>query len=452
MLRLPPTIQELHKSYTRHHLTPMEVTRFILDQGAASHPSLNAFLQFTAERALQEARRAETKLREGSQEPFLGVPYHVKDMFDVRGLVTTGASEAGLDRPPAQEDAAVVRALSPRGGILMGKTHLLEFAYGETHPRFGFTRNPWNPSHSTGGSTTGGAAAVAAGLGYVAIGTDTGGSIRLPASYCGLVGLKPTYGVLPTEGMTFLSPSLDHIGFLTRSAADMARVWDAVRPRHKPITPDLGSLPSLRVAVLEEAWSGVAPEVEALLPEALAILRDLHGQVVGEVSLSLESRIPPLLAILAAEASWVHRENFQRAPGLYSQGLQKRLKAGSQIPAVSYLQALEEKRRFALELRDVFKDRGVDLLLLPTSPTGAHSLEEEVPDRDFTPYVLRTGPFNLAGTPALSLRAGFTAGGLPLGLQWVAPWGREDLLLRLAYAYERATPGVQARKPPGALF
>jgi aspartyl-tRNA(Asn)/glutamyl-tRNA(Gln) amidotransferase subunit A len=349
-----------------------------------------------------------------------------------------------------------VRRLQAAGAVLLGKTNMMEFAYGYPHPDFGETRNPWDLTRTAGGSSGGSAAAVTAGLAYAALGSDTGGSIRSPAAYCGIVGLKPTYGRVSRAGVVPLAWSLDHAGPLTRSARDCALVFDAIAgydpldpaSASAPFTPTVdaldGSVAGLRVGVVEELFARhVTPDVRALTEAALRELEQL-GVVLERVELPHAREVGPvIMPIIQAEATSFHWPRLMTRPVDYSTALRENLLLGATVLAKDYLDAQRARRLMQDEVNAVLTR--VDALVFPTQPIVAPLLdayavgdgvEEDVLDVE----IGHTGLANLTGHPALSVPCGFTADGLPVGLQLTGRWFDEATVLRLARAYEEATP------------
>jgi aspartyl-tRNA(Asn)/glutamyl-tRNA(Gln) amidotransferase subunit A len=442
-------------------VSPVELTRECLARIERLNPKLNAFISVLADSALGDARRAEDELRRGiDRGPLHGIPIALKDLVDTAGTRTTAASAQYKERVPG-EDADVVRRLRAAGAVILGKQNLHEFAYGGSSlvSFFGETRNPWDVSRIAGGSSGGSAASVAAELGYAAIGTDTGGSVREPAACCGVVGLKPTYGRVSARGVLPLSWSLDHVGPIAGSVRDAALVlqaiagYDASDPGSAEVpVPDFAaalglSLPRLRVGVPRAYFfEGLDSEVAAAVEAAVQVFAELHAEVRD-----LELDVATDRTLLGAEAWAVHEPLVAGSPELYQPATLARLRPGADTTAAAALRArrdLEARRR---AIRRVFED--IDVLVTPTVPIPAPVIAElqAHPDalRPAELLLLRnTRPFNIWGNPAISLPCGFTRGGLPIGLQLAAaPW-REDLLLRVAHGYEIATPW-RTRPLPG---
>ena len=450
------SIGELAAAYRRRDVSPVEATRAALARIERMDGRLNAYILVTADLALQRARAAETRfVRRESAHLLCGIPFSLKDIFDVEGLPMTCASGVLKDRYVSTTTATVAQRLLDTGAVLLGKNNMLEFAYGETHPEFGPTRNPWNLDRSTAGSSTGSAASVSAGLAYFSIGTDTGGSIRLPASYCGVVGLKPTYGLVSRRGVAALSWTADHVGPLTRTAADAGIVLGTIAghdpgdPTSVARSPDdyaqimLRPVRGLRVGVVHREFDGVHPDVQRAALEAVETLKSLRMEVRDVEVPPLEQAVVALLTVLAVEAASYHRQWLAQHPEGYSQAVRDRLKMGALIPAVDYLQAMRYRRVFGDRLIRVFES--VDVLVLPASPGPAHPFSEETPGRDFTPYVRRTGPFNLTGLPALSVPCGFSTDALPIGLEIVGRPFADGMVLQVAHAYQQVTEWHQRR-------
>jgi aspartyl-tRNA(Asn)/glutamyl-tRNA(Gln) amidotransferase subunit A len=446
------TIFELAPRIRRKDISPLELTRACLDRIERINPTLNAFITVSAESALAEAHAAETEISRGEwRGPLHGIPIAVKDLIDTAGTRTTAASELYQNRVPA-EDAEVVRRLRQAGAVILGKNNLHEFAYGGSSlvSFFGNVHNPRTAAHIAGGSSGGSAAAVASGLCYAAIGTDTAGSIREPAALCGCVGLKPSYGRVSARGVIPLSWSLDHVGPLAASVADAALVLQAIAgydpldvcSANVPIanySSGLGeSTKKLRVAIPRaHFWNDLDSEVRTAMDAAVAVI----GTLVAEVH-DLGLDIPTDRTVQAAESFAYHAENVARMPELYQPETLRRIRSGERISTREYIQRRQELDRERRRAYDFFSD--VDLLVTPTIPIPAPAIADLKKDaaalRPAELTLLRnTRPFNVWGLPAISVPCGFTKSGLPVGLQIAGPHWREDLLLRLAFAYEHAT-------------
>jgi aspartyl-tRNA(Asn)/glutamyl-tRNA(Gln) amidotransferase subunit A len=446
------SILELSTRLRKRELSPVELTKECLANIEKLNPTLNAFITVTADVALLQAHQAEAEIHHGDwRGPLHGIPVGLKDIIDTAGIRTTAASAVFKDRIPA-EDAEVVRRLTIAGAVLLGKQNLHEFAYGGSSviSYFGEVRNPWNTDHITGGSSGGSAAAVAAGLCYAAIGTDTAGSIREPAALCGVTGLKPTYGRVSAHGVIPLSWSLDHIGPIARTVADAAVVLQAIAGydakdancAERPVDDYLQALGArgsrVRVGIPRRFfYEDLDPEVASAVEHALGVLRTLGAEIR-----EIELEVPTDRTLQAAESYAYHAEFVARSPELYQPETLRRIRSGEKIAAVE----VEERRRELTKLRSeagrMFKD--VDLVVTPTMPIPAPNLSELKlnPDllrpRELT-LLRNTRPFNVWGLPAISVPCGFTNAGLPIGLQIAGPQWAESRVLHLAYAYEQAT-------------
>jgi aspartyl-tRNA(Asn)/glutamyl-tRNA(Gln) amidotransferase subunit A len=446
------SIADLAPRLRRREISPVEITRGCLERIGKRNRDLNAFITVTAESALAEARAAEAEIMGGNWRGMLhGVPLALKDLIDTAGVRTTAASALLKDRVPTQ-DAEVVRRLRQAGAVLLGKNNLHEFAYGGSSlvSHFGDVRNPWDPLRIAGGSSGGSAAAVAAGLAYAAIGTDTAGSIREPAALCGCVGLKPTYGRVSSRGVIPLSPSLDHVGPLTASVEDAAIVLWAIAgydpaditSSDVPVADCVGALNEdarrLRVGVPRAYFfDDLDPEVAAALETALGDIRRLVADV-KEVQLD----VPTDRTLQAAEAWAYHAENTRKDPEAYQAETLRRIRTGERVSAAEYIKHRRKLDEIRRGIGAVFAS--VDLLVTPATPTPAPLISDlKAKPEALRPAELKllrnTRPFNMWGLPAISVPCGFTEGGLPIGLQIAGPRWREDLVLRMALAYERET-------------
>jgi aspartyl-tRNA(Asn)/glutamyl-tRNA(Gln) amidotransferase subunit A len=447
------TIQHLSQRIRDRAVSPVELTRDCLARIENLNPKLNAFITVLADSALDQARLAEHEIQRGNYRgPLHGIPIGLKDILDTAGTRTTAASAQYKERIPAA-DAEVVRRLREAGAIILGKQNLHEFAYGGSSliSFFGETHNPWNVSRLTGGSSGGSAASVASGLGFAAIGTDTAGSIRLPAAYCGVVGLKPTHGRVSARGVVPLSWSYDHVGPIANSVYDAALMlqvlagFDAGDPASvdAPV-PDFTSHldhlpPKLRIGVPRAFFfDDLNPEIAAAIEKAIQVFRELHAEIRDDVKLEISTD----RTLASAEAYAFHQPLVARCPELYQPATLTRIKSGEGITAADALRANRDLQASRHAIRRVFDE--VDILLTPTVPILPASIHElrEHPDnlRPQELIMLRnTRPFNVWEIPAISVPCGFTKDSLPIGVQLAAaPW-REDLLLQIALAYEQAT-------------
>jgi len=446
------TIVDLAPRLRRKEISPADLTRACLKRIENLDSSLNTFITVAAESALDAARAAEIEIGRGEwRGPLHGIPVALKDLIDTAGTRTTAASALYQNRVPA-EDAEIVCRLRRAGAIILGKNNLHEFAYGGSSlvSVFGDVHNPWNPAHIAGGSSGGSAAAVAAGLCYAAIGTDTAGSIRGPAALCGCVGLKPTYGRISTRGVIPLAWSLDHLGPMAATVADAAVVLQAIagydpldaNSAEVPVSDYLSGLQdgahSLRVGIPRaHFYVDLDDEVGAAVEKALAVINGLVAE-----TRELQIEIPTDRVVQNAESYAVHAENIARTPDLYQAETRRRIRNGEDISAAEYIQRRRDLDQARRSIQGIFAD--VDLLVTPTTPVPAPAIADVKKD----PEMLRpaeltllrnTRPFNVWGLPAISVPCGFTKTGLPVGLQIAGPHWREDLVLRLAHAYEQAT-------------
>lgn len=469
----------------RRQVSPVELVEAALDRSAAVQPHLNCYLDLYADQALAAARRAEAAFAAGQVlGPLHGIPYAPKDIFTEPGVRCTAGSRILASWIP-QHEATVLARLRAAGAIRIGRTNLHEFAYGITNvnPHYGPVHNPWQRDHVTGGSSGGSAAAVAAGAAGFSLGTDTGGSVRLPAALCGIVGLKPTYGRVPRTGLLPLAWSLDHVGPMTRTVADAALVLTAIaghdpadatssqtpvpayaaeldgsQTRQTRTTPGTirarpaRHLDGLRLGVPEDGgWDEADPEIHALVQAAISTLRSL-GTSVQPVSLpALDDFGPAFDPIIRAEATTVHLKWLRSRPDDYGDDVRERLELGLALPATAYLTAQRARTVIGERMRAVWER--VDLLALPAVPVPAPRIDKGLvrvqpgaPPTDVRRVLTcLTNPFNLLGLPAISVPCGRTGQGLPAGLQLVGPPFAEQRLLQAAHAYEQATSDTPGR-------
>lgn len=444
----------------------------MLDRIEKLNPQLNAFLTITADAALEQARQAEKELCRGRARSLLhGVPVAVKDNIWTRGIRTTAGSKILSDFVPT-EDAAAVERLRRAGAVVLGKTNLHEFAYGITtnNPHYGPTRNPWDTARIPGGSSGGSAAALAAGLCFAALGTDTGGSIRIPAALCGVVGLKPTFGLVSCYGVVPLCPTFDHIGPMARSVRDVALLLGllAGRDPRDPATAarpraDYGSTlrsPSrARKRPLRLGWPGdyfweTLDEEVRRVAETAARTFEVQGAVIEHISLPhLSESVEASTHIALAEARRVHESAgyFPARAAEYSEEVRKRLEMGADVRAVDYLAALEARKQVQADFAAAFKR--VDAIVAPTVPVTAPAIGESrvrigAEEESVRSALIRLNrPANFTGLPAISVPCGLTRAGLPVGLQLIGRAFDEATLLCLASAYEQDQPW-RTKHPP----
>ncbi len=434
---IPGSVVDLAVRYRRGELSPLEATRDALHRAESEQPRLNAFITLLPERALQAASEAEERFRRGQQLSAIdGVPVAVKDLVHMKGVRTTSASKL-MEDFVASADAPVVQRLQAAGAVIVGKTNLHEFAYGGTGDvsYFGPCRNPRNPEHIPGGSSSGSAAAVAAGVCPMALGTDTGGSIRMPAAFCGIVGLKPTYGRVPTDGVVPLSWSQDHVGPLSASVQDAA-ISLAILSDFE--LPDLQVDRRWKIGVCRELFfQHLDPDVRRIVETAISGLGEVHE--VRIPSLQLGSAAQTILT--AAEASAFHHHWLETRAGDYDWRIRNRLEAGQEASARDLLQAIRLRRVLVDEMAAALE--GLDVLAMPTMAVtaprlGQREVQLEDGPADVTALMVRnTAPMDFTGFPAISVPCGVAPKGLPVGLQLVArPWD-EARLLQAAFAFEQ---------------
>ncbi len=432
-------ISKVAELLRKRKISPLDLTNDCLARIEKLNPALNAFITVTADSAIAQARQAEKEIQGGDwRGPLHGIPIGLKDLIDTAGIRTTAASALYKDRIP-EHDAAVVGLLKNAGAVLLGKQNMHEFAYGGSSviSHYGPVRNAWNSEHIAGGSSGGSATAVAAGLCYGAIGTDTAGSIREPAALCGVVGLKATYGAVSAQGVIPLSSSLDHIGPITRTVADAGILFAAIA-ENPPKPVENAGTKTLRIGIPRSFfYEDLDSEVAAAVEEALLVLGKLTASS-REITLSVDTD----RTLQAAESYEVHAESIARTPGVYQPETLRRLLGGKDF---TESEVTERRRQLEIarhEVEDVFSD--VDLLITPTTPIPAPRLADlqANPDnlRPREVLLLRnTRPFNVWGLPAISVPCGFTKAGLPIGLQIAGAHGQEATVLKLAHSYEEAT-------------
>ena len=462
------TIAEMARRIEKKELSPVELTTALIRRAEALDPQLDAFLLPTPERALDQARAAEREIAAGRYRGAMhGIPFGLKDIYATAGIRTTGHSRTCIDTVP-DFDATTVAKLYKAGAVLMGKLATHEFAHGG--PSFDLpwppARNPWNRDHFTGGSSSGSGAAVAAGFVPAALGSDTGGSIRGPAALCGIVGLKPTYGLVSRCGVYTNSFSFDHAGPMTWTVEDCAILLQAIAGRDPkdpasashPV-PDYraaltGDIRGLRIGVvrhLHEDDCPVTAEVGAALEEALRVLRSL-GATLGEVRLRpAQDYYDVKVTIAESELLAVHEEALRTRPGDFGEDFLGRVLPAVLIGARDYVQAQRERRRILAEMAPVYAD--YDVLVTATAGGPAPRLDAWR-TIEFWHRPSLTTPFNVTGGPALAQCIGFSGSGLPLSMQLVGRPFAETTVFRVAHAYEQATEW-RTRRPslePTASF
>ncbi|MEU9070312.1 amidase [Streptomyces sp. NPDC048109] len=457
------SLTEAARAVRARELSPVELTESVLARVAAVEGRLGAYVTVAADTALATAVRAEREISEnGPRGPLHGIPMALKDLIDSEGLPTTASSHVRTGHV-AERDSGVAERLRAAGAVLVGKTHTHEFAYGLTTPQ---TNNAWDHGRVAGGSSGGSAVAVAAGGATFAMGTDTGGSVRVPAALNGVVGLKPTYGLVPRTGVTSLSWSLDHVGPLTRTVRDAELVLSATAG-HDPRDPASvrgpvpdhfpgGDLRGLRVGVPRNYYfDRVAPEVEESVRGAIERLAELGAELV-DVEIPMARHIQAVQwGLMVPEATAYHERSLRATPDLYAADVRVLLEAGALTSAGDYLRA-QRARTMMREAWARMLD-GVDVLAAPTVPmTAAEAGRETVEWADGTTesvsdaYVRLCAPANITGVPALTLPVGHDPAGLPIGMQLMARPFRDAAVLRVGRAYEESVTGAGRLAPLAA--
>jgi aspartyl-tRNA(Asn)/glutamyl-tRNA(Gln) amidotransferase subunit A len=450
-------MDELGRRYRAGDLSPVEVASAYLGRIERLDKTLNSYVTLTPERALAEARDAEIALRRGEAGPLTGIPVAYKDLYATRGVRTTAGSALLADWIP-DHDASCVSRLRQAGMVMLGKLITHEFAFGIQFPghRFPPARNPWNLDHIPGGSSSGSGAALAAGLTAGALGSDTGGSIRGPAAFCGIVGLKPTYGRVSRAGVVTLSWTLDHTGPMARSVRDCALMlqalagYDPADPAssREPV-PDYtaglgGGIRGLRVGVPRDYFfHDVKAEVAEAFEAAMETLRRL-GALVRDVSIPSIWAAPAFMVIMLGEAFAYHARDLRERPELYGEVLRDKLMAGALFTGDEYVQAQRLRSRLREDMHRTLAE--VDLLATPTTPGTAPAFST-VLDPSFPFGRSNMAPFNMTGLPALALPCGFAPSGLPISLQLAGRPFDEATVLRAGHAYEQATEWHKRRPP-----
>jgi aspartyl-tRNA(Asn)/glutamyl-tRNA(Gln) amidotransferase subunit A len=461
------SIDEAARLLARKEISPVELTKACLERIERFDPQINSFITLVPWIAMEQARQAEIEMLQGEHRgPLHGIPIALKDLYETAGIQTTAGSRHFADFVP-EKDAVPFQKLHEAGAILLGKLNMHEIALGVTNenPHFGVCHNPWELERITGGSSGGSAAALAAGLCLGSLGSDTGGSIRIPASLCGIVGLKPTFGRVSLQGVMPLSWNLDHAGPMARRVSDVAHLLQIIAgydvgdpysidvPVGDYLTRLETGIHGWRVALLVGGYANEADtQVLAAVRQAAAVMEDL-GARIEEVDLPyLLQAAQANSVIVTSDAAAVHQERIKNHPEDFGTDVLKRLLTGAAYSSTAYILARRTQTLAKRRMEAFFKQ--FDLLILPSTPLLApplQALDAVERARQLTRF---TAPFNLTGLPAISLPCGFVRDGkaeLPVGLQMVAPaWG-EVRLLRAAFAFEQATPW-HARKPDFSHF
>jgi aspartyl-tRNA(Asn)/glutamyl-tRNA(Gln) amidotransferase subunit A len=457
------TLAEAAAQVRAGKVTSLELTEACLARIEIYNPKLDAFITVMKQQALAQARQLDAEQKAGKlRGPLHGVPIALKDNVDTANARTTGGSALFADRIPA-EDATIVTRLVAAGAVIIGKTNLQEFAMGGGETSFyGPARNPWNLAHNTGGSSAGSGAAISAFLAYGAIGTDTGGSIRMPASFSGIVGFKPTYGLVPIRGIIPLRVSMDHAGPMTRTVEDAAIMLNVLagydklditsveHPAEDYVAEMKQPVKGLKLGLPYGFFDQVDPEVQAAFDAAVAVLAELTSGV-KEMSLPPAVRAP---AGGAETLAW-HQEYLKSSANLYMLPERRRLEslaANNGGTAVDYVKGMWENQLLRRTIDDAFVAAGVDLVIVPTHrilpPLLDDLIKRAYDTKPSDPRVTSNcSPFNIYGLPSLSIPCGFSKNGLPIGLMISGPRFSEGKVLALAAAYEKATEWHK-RKPP----
>jgi aspartyl-tRNA(Asn)/glutamyl-tRNA(Gln) amidotransferase subunit A len=471
-------VDELRRRFRERRLSPVELIDAVAARIEWAQPLLNAFVTLSLDRAREEAELAERRFATGEERPLEGIPLAVKDLLDTEGIRTTYGSSIFASHVP-RADAEAVRRARAAGAIVVGKTATHEFAWGITcdNPHYGPCRNPWDRERISGGSSGGSAAALAAGLVPLALGSDTGGSIRIPAAFCGVTGLKPTYARVSAAGTFPLAPSLDHVGPMAQRPRDAWALYGIIAEidctrrgkgdrdrgseseggamRASTGTPGGdGRLSGMRVGICR-APGGVAPseDVESALDDCLAAAGDLGAAIVDVEPPPAELVEDAFVTTQRAEALETHRERglFPERGAEYGADVRARLEQATEIGLADYLRSAAGRAGIDAGFSEVFG--GVDVLITPVSPVAPVRIGETVSlhrgrEVDFRKLVLAaTTPQNLAGLPACTLRAGFDSDGLPIGVQVTAPKSHDARAAAVAERLFEATAAVQNRRP-----
>lgn len=456
-----PGLAEASRLLDAGEASAVELMRASLARIDALDSSLHAFIAIDPEKSLDAARRSDDERHAGRRRgPLHGVPYALKDIVDAQGWPTTAHSRLRIDAPPAAHNAGVTEKLDQAGLVLIGKQSLHEFARGSPHDSLPWPHavSPWAPDRYCGGSSSGGGVSVAAGMVGLAVGTDTGGSIRVPAAFCGIVGLKPTYGRVSRRGIVPLSFSLDHAGPLTRTVEDCALALQAMAgpDQGDPGAADVGvpdyisslhdPARGLRVGIardFDEAY-GIGEEQAKAVRSCVTLIESLGIEIV-EIGLPSTALFDAATwTILLAESYALHRGKLQRSWYQLGRTARERTALGAFVTGPDFVQAQRHRRRLALETEAVLA--GVDAVLCSTCP-GPPPLVRDVDDGPWRRRQPMTAPFNLTGHPALAVPAGLSRDGLPLSVSFIGRFFGEGSLLRIAHAYQRAA-GLDRIRPP----
>ncbi len=452
------TLTEASQALAKGTISSEELTKLCLGRIRKLDPVLNAFITLDEESALQQARECDRQRKAGrASAPLYGVPIALKDNIDTAGLKTTAAAQVFKDRIPA-EDAEVTRRLKAAGPVFLGKLNLDEMAFEGTGTTgcFGPAHNPWNPDRITGGSSAGSAAAVSAGLCFGSVGSDDGGSVRIPGAFCGVVGFKTSYGRVSTRGVVPSAYSMDTIGPIARTVEDAAAILQVIAgyDPNDAITlaepvPDYSQalrapVADLRIGVPRDYFfEGLHPDVSSAVEEAI---RHLKGRVREVRDVTLPRLHVAENGTYDVELYHYQKPFFDKAPQLYHPWSQRQMNELKQVQTVPYVETLKRIRECRRDIRRIFEQ--VDILALPTMREPAPLISETVNEKHQRAHS-NTGAFNHFGTPAMTVPCGFSKDGLPIGLQLVGAAFREPMVLSIAYAYQQSTDWHQRTPPLG---
>jgi aspartyl-tRNA(Asn)/glutamyl-tRNA(Gln) amidotransferase subunit A len=454
-------LRDLVRLVEARTLSPTEIADATLRRIARFEPELHAFIR-RSDTVRDEARRVERALgrrtaRTRDPLPLAGAPISIKDLILTRNSPTTAGSRTFGEGVASRHDAPVVARLRRAGAVIIGKTNLHEIAMGVTtvNEHFGASHNPWDRTRIAGGSSGGSAVAVAAGMGAASIGTDTRGSIRIPASCCGITGLKPTRGLVPTADVIPLSWTLDHVGPMTRTVEDAALLLGVLAGSTQRARRWLAAVEapvsSLRVGLSPYYFTDIDAEIERAVREAIAVIERLAGPARPVEIAALDGAQPASAVITGAEAIAYHDARLRANPEGFGPLVRQRLARGAELTAIALVEA--ERTRAAVGEGFARAFREVDVLVAPTVAALPHRIGEHAVQIDgreantLDAFTRLASPQNMAGLPALSIPCGFSAAGLPIGLQLIAAHGRDDVVLALGAAYQRETDW-HLRRPP----
>jgi aspartyl-tRNA(Asn)/glutamyl-tRNA(Gln) amidotransferase subunit A len=442
------TIAETAGLIKSKQLSPVELFSYFLTRIEKYEPVLNTFITVMADEAQKQAKQAEAEIMAGNYRGALhGIPISLKDIIAYADYPMTNGSRIAPDYTPLF-NATVTDKLLDAGAVIMGKAHLNEYAFRAPHPYYGWTRNPWDLERIPGGSSSGSGSAVQGALVLASIGTDTGGSIRNPASYCGVVGLKPTYGLVSRHGVSPLSWTLDHIGPLTRTCEDAALLLQAMAG-YDPKDDSSYNGPQWDLQSFEKVeslkgkklgvpttyfYDNLAPDVEAAVQQALNVLEEMGAEIVPVEIEAMDELIGAHRIILNSEAYAFHHQNLEENPGGYGPGLRLAFEMGQYFPAEAYIQSQRLRTRMRDQFDTIFGK--VDVLVTPTTPTVAKLIQQYEKDSTFLLQSM-TSTANFLGLPALSVPCGFSSEGMPIGLQFMGRPFSEGEILSVGHCYEQ---------------